>query len=119
MHAFITRALRPPVSTLINGPPPAHSLQGYLCSNAPGASGEGSDARLVVDLLRPWLQRRAARQERHRGGNGSGGSRGGGRPAERPPRLFTVGRLDVQSVGLIFVSGVPPRVPGGDSGHAC
>lgn len=62
-------------------------MQGYLCSvSAP--EGEGGGGRLVLDLLAPWLDR--FRREHPRG--------------TLPPRLFPVGRLDVPSVGLLFVT---------------
>ena len=47
------------------------------------ASGE----RLALSLLDPWLESEA---RRHQG--------------QRPPRFFTVGRLDVQSTGLILAT---------------
>ena len=62
-------------------------MQGYLCSvSAP--EGEGGGGRLVLDLLASWLDR--FRREHPRG--------------TLPPRLFPVGRLDVPSVGLLFVT---------------
>lgn len=66
---------------------PTVSLQGYACtSSAP--EGEGGGGRLVLDLLEPWMAR--FRKEHPRG--------------TLPPRLFSVGRLDVASVGLLFVT---------------
>ncbi|KAF8055656.1 RPA1A [Scenedesmus sp. PABB004] len=56
-----------------------HKPPGYICSSA----GE----RRAVDLLAPWLE---AWRRRH--------------PGALPPRLFTVGRLDVATAGLIFVT---------------
>ena len=61
--------------------------KGYICSNK-GDGSSGSGDRLVVDLFDEWL---GGWKQRH---PGSG----------TPPRLFTVGRLDVQSVGLLFVT---------------
>jgi len=61
--------------------------KGYVCSSQGDGSG-GSGDRLVVDLFTEWLTGWKARHP----GSGS------------PPRLFTVGRLDIQSVGLIFVT---------------
>eukprot|EP00878_Enallax_costatus_P024659 GHUV01026335.1.p1 GENE.GHUV01026335.1~~GHUV01026335.1.p1 ORF type:complete len:228 (+),score=50.01 GHUV01026335.1:206-889(+) len=62
---------------VVNKPP------GYICSNtsikAPG--------KRAVDLLQPWLDD----WQRHH-------------PGQLPPRLFTVGRLDVATSGLIFVT---------------
>lgn len=57
---------------------------------------DGGEGRLVISLFDDWLARWRQRQARL--------ARGGGGPAGLPPRLFTVGRLDVQSVGLIFVT---------------
>eukprot|EP00887_Chlorella_sp_A99_P004816 scaffold4.g4816.t1 len=68
-------------------------------TNRAGDAAEG-DARLVVDLLAPWLAQWRERERARQRGSGGGGGCGGG----LPPRLFTVGRLDVQSVGLIFVT---------------
>lgn len=61
--------------------------QGYACTSAAG-EGEGGGGKLVLDLLEPWVQR--WRKEHPRG--------------TLPPRLFTVGRLDVATVGLLFVT---------------
>ena len=61
--------------------------KGYICSNQ-GDGSEGSGDRLVVDIFEAWLKGWKSRHP------GSG----------TPPRLFTVGRLDVASVGLIFVT---------------
>lgn len=61
--------------------------KGYICSNK-GDGSEGSGDRLVVDLFAEWLKGWKSRHP------GSGA----------PPRLFTVGRLDVASVGLIFIT---------------
>ncbi|PSC70832.1 6-phosphofructo-2-kinase fructose-2,6-bisphosphatase-like isoform X2 [Micractinium conductrix] len=69
--------------------------KGYICSNK-SEHDDGGEGRLVIDLFDEWLagwRQRAARR-----------SHEGGAPAGLPPRLFTVGRLDVQSVGLIFVT---------------
>jgi len=61
--------------------------KGYICSNK-GDGSEGSGDRLVIDLFEEWLK---GWKYRH---PGSG----------TPPRLFTVGRLDVASVGLVFIT---------------
>ncbi|KAH7617288.1 putative ribosomal large subunit pseudouridine synthase SVR1, chloroplastic [Nannochloris sp. 'desiccata'] len=61
--------------------------KGYICSNK-GDGSEGSGDRLVIDLFEEWLK---GWKYRH---PGSGA----------PPRLFTVGRLDVASVGLVFIT---------------
>ena len=63
--------------------------KGYICTNArEGQLEGGSGDRLVVDLFDGWLKEW---QKRHP-------------KSSVAPRLFTVGRLDVQSVGLIFVT---------------
>lgn len=62
--------------------------KGCLCSNTPGSSDEGGSSNLVIDLFSDWLRRWA--DEHPRGA--------------LLPRLFTVGRLDVASVGLIYVT---------------
>jgi pseudouridine synthase len=59
--------------------------KGYVCANKGDGLG-GSGDRLVVDLFEDWLN---GWKERHPGAQ---------------MRLFTVGRLDVASVGLIFVT---------------
>ncbi|KAL4433084.1 hypothetical protein ABPG77_006511 [Micractinium sp. CCAP 211/92] len=69
--------------------------KGFICSNK-SEYEDGGEGRLVISLFDDWLARWRQRQARL--------SRGGGGPAGLPPRLFTVGRLDVQSVGLIFVT---------------
>lgn len=59
--------------------------KGYLC--AAKVQGEDGSA-LVTDLLRDWVKRWRHQHPK----------------AKIAPRLFTVGRLDVQSTGLIFVT---------------
>jgi pseudouridine synthase len=61
--------------------------KGYICTNAKDGQG-GSGDRLVVDLFDKWI---ADWKQKHP-------------KSSLVPRLFTVGRLDVQSVGLIFVT---------------
>jgi pseudouridine synthase len=61
--------------------------KGYICTSVGDGSG-GSGDRLVVDIFADWKKEWKTRHP------GSGA----------PPRLFTVGRLDVASVGLIFVT---------------
>jgi pseudouridine synthase len=60
--------------------------KGYICSNVSGDGYQG-EGRLVVDLFNEWLQK-------HKQKN----------PKSMRPRLFTVGRLDSQSIGLVFVT---------------
>ncbi|CAG9461812.1 unnamed protein product [Pedinophyceae sp. YPF-701] len=64
--------------------------KGYICSNAPSEGFEGN-AKLVVELLEPWIEGYRKREKASKGA----------RPA---PRLYSVGRLDVNSSGLIFVT---------------
>lgn len=61
--------------------------KGYICSNAPSSAQQ--TPRLAVDLLSDWVR------DLHKKNT---------RPNALPPRLFTVGRLDVQSTGLILVT---------------
>ena len=67
--------------------------KGYLCSNKPGGGNEGKGTRkaagsggggnrLVLDLFEDW---RETWRRKH--------------PGKLPPRLFTVGRLDVNTTG--------------------
>lgn len=62
--------------------------KGYICSNT-ASKHEQQTPRLVVDLFSDWLKRL---------------DRKGSSSKALPPRLFTVGRLDVQSSGLVFVT---------------
>ncbi|EFN50580.1 hypothetical protein CHLNCDRAFT_14498, partial [Chlorella variabilis] len=66
--------------------------KGYICSNK-SEHEDGGEGRLVISLFDDWLARWRQRQARPGGGGGG-----------LPPRLFTVGRLDVASIGLIFVT---------------
>lgn len=60
-----------------------HKPRGYLCSNEKGGD------KLVLDLFTDWVERWKERNESR---------------STFPPRLFTVGRLDVGTSGLIFVT---------------
>jgi pseudouridine synthase len=62
--------------------------KGYLCSNKPGKATTGiGENKLVLDLFEDY---RAAWRKKH--------------PGKLPPRLFTVGRLDVNTTGLLLVT---------------
>ncbi|KAK9819972.1 hypothetical protein WJX72_004674 [[Myrmecia] bisecta] len=63
--------------------------KGYICSNK-ASDDTVAQSRLVVDLFDDWIKRVWRREHMH--------------PNAIPPRLFTVGRLDVQSTGLILVT---------------
>lgn len=62
--------------------------KGYICSNTPSTSSQQTP-RLAVDLLADWV-----RDQRKTSDNSKA----------LPARLFTVGRLDVQSTGLILIT---------------
>ena len=62
--------------------------KGYLCSSK--AFKEQEKAKLVIDLFKVWMDDEWKTRHPH--------------PNAQPPRLFTVGRLDVQTTGLIFVT---------------
>ena len=65
-----------------------NKARGYICSNS-GRDSAQQTPRLAVDLLSSWVKRHQPKDS----------------PKQSlPPRLFTVGRLDVQSTGLIFVT---------------
>ncbi|GBF99553.1 hypothetical protein Rsub_12359 [Raphidocelis subcapitata] len=61
-----------------------HKPAGCICSNTSSRPGGR-----VVDLFEPWV---AAWRRRERD------------PSRLPPRLFTAGRLDVATTGLVFVT---------------
>ena len=79
--------------------------KGYMCSS------EDSRGKSVLTLFSPWIEnyvekrqrdaRRAA--ESSRGGRGES-DEGGEESLILPPRLFTVGRLDVATTGLLLVT---------------
>ena len=71
--------------------------KGFICSNK-SEHEDGGEGRLVVSLFDDWIARWQFRE--------SARARASGGTAPKPvrPRLFTVGRLDVASVGLIFVT---------------
>eukprot|EP00879_Flechtneria_rotunda_P023709 GHRR01025100.1.p1 GENE.GHRR01025100.1~~GHRR01025100.1.p1 ORF type:complete len:198 (+),score=68.35 GHRR01025100.1:1583-2176(+) len=56
---------------------------GYICSNV----SDKAPGKRAVDLLQPWLSQW---EQKHKG--------------QLPPRLFTVGRLDVATSGLLFLT---------------
>lgn len=62
--------------------------KGYLCSTK--AFKEQQNPKLVLDLFKVWLEKDWKSSHQHSNA--------------QPPRLFTVGRLDVQSTGLIFIT---------------
>lgn len=62
--------------------------KGYICSNKASLRDQQTP-RLVVDLFSEWLKRLASKPSTSQ---------------SLPPRLYTVGRLDVQSTGLILVT---------------
>lgn len=62
--------------------------KGYICSSSADDNAQQTP-RLAVDLLSDWTRRQTQRDSPQ---------------ASLPPRLFTVGRLDVQSTGLILVT---------------
>lgn len=64
--------------------------KGYICSTTAEEREDGSAPRLLLSLFDSWLAKTWRPQ--HANLN------------LQPPRLFTVGRLDAQSVGLIFVT---------------
>ena len=79
--------------------------KGYICSNDTTTEGmPGASARRpVVDLFRPWLARWAEKQ-RLSLGDRLAGADAADASVVLPPRLFTVGRLDVATTGLLLVT---------------
>lgn len=61
--------------------------KGYICSSSTSDNAQHTP-RLAVDLLSSWVQRQRNKESQ----------------TSLSPRLFTVGRLDVQSTGLILVT---------------
>jgi pseudouridine synthase len=62
--------------------------KGYLCSNKASSGGtRGGNDKLVLDLFEDY---RSAWRKKH--------------PGKLPPRLFTVGRLDVNTTGMLLVT---------------
>ncbi|KAK9846553.1 hypothetical protein WJX81_006483 [Elliptochloris bilobata] len=61
--------------------------KGYLCASSAAPDTVGAK-KLVIDLFADWTERVWSRAN----------------PRLPPPRLFTVGRLDVASTGLLFVT---------------
>lgn len=62
--------------------------KGYICSSSADDNAQQTP-RLAVDLLSDWIKHQTKK---------------GSPQASLPPRLFTVGRLDVQSTGLILIT---------------
>ncbi|GMH32340.1 hypothetical protein BSKO_00174 [Bryopsis sp. KO-2023] len=60
---------------------------GCVCTSDPDAP-EAKGKRIVLDIFEDWLK----------------GWKRGRPPGTTPPRLFTVGRLDIDSWGLIFIT---------------
>jgi len=98
-----------PVYFAINKP------KGYHCTSEAGAAVAvgGRRRKLVTDLLAGWLaewrrraDKRAAAAVAMKGkrGGGPGGKAKAAAVVEAPPRLFTVGRLDAATTGLILVT---------------
>ena len=83
--------------------------KGYICSTTAVQRGDGTAPRLLLSLFDAWLQK--TWRPLHAA------------PGLQPPRLFSVGRLDAQSVGLIFITndGEPAIGAGLDSfsGQLC
>jgi hypothetical protein len=71
----------------------------HPCALAPVKEGRG---KRVIDLLAPWLDDWAKRQQEVKPTEGGKAKKAA--PARLPPRFFTVGRLDVASHGLILVT---------------
>ncbi|QDZ21114.1 pseudouridine synthase [Chloropicon primus] len=79
--------------------------KGYMCSS------DESCKKSVLDLFRPWIENYMDKQGREAGRRRSKGSQDGSIEEEDqaeslalPPRLFTVGRLDVATTGLLLVT---------------
>ncbi|KAL3132009.1 hypothetical protein ABBQ32_008629 [Trebouxia sp. C0010 RCD-2024] len=66
--------------------------KGYICSSSADDNAQQTP-RLAVDLLSDWIKHQTKK---------------GSPQASLPPRLFTVGRLDVQSTGLILITNDGP-----------
>ena len=75
--------------------------KGYICSNVESVEGRG---KRVIDLLNPWLEDWAKRQQEFAEAKSRRPGAGAPKSTLLPPRLFTVGRLDVASHGLILVT---------------
>ena len=64
--------------------------KGYICSTTAVEREDGSAPRLLLSLFDTWMTKTWRPQHANLG--------------LKPPRLFSVGRLDAQSVGLIFIT---------------
>ncbi len=98
MHRHLHYNTTCPLQILVDGNTLAHRQKqlcfalnkpkGYICSNKASLRDQQTP-RLVVDLFSEWLKRLASKPSSSQ---------------SLPPRLYTVGRLDVQSTGLILVT---------------
>ena len=81
--------------------------KGYICSTTAEEREDGSAPRLLLSLFDTWMTKTWRPQ--HANLN------------LQPPRLFSVGRLDAQSVGLIFITndGASCAASQGLSGATC
>jgi pseudouridine synthase len=76
--------------------------KGFICSSDTTTT---SCKKAVVDLFRPWLERHLEKMEKSN--NPKKNHRGSEEEQDTlvlPPRLFTVGRLDVATTGLLLVT---------------
>ena len=80
--------------------------KGYHCTSEAGAAVAqgGLRRRLVTDLLEGWVARWRARPAKGGGSAAPTGRSPTTAPTKPAPRLFTVGRLDAATTGLILVT---------------
>ena len=73
--------------------------KGYMCSS------DESCKKSVLGLFRPWMDKYVEKRERSAGSRRDKGDESdAGDSLILPPRLFTVGRLDVATTGLLLVT---------------